>query len=97
MGGSHIGIDSRNVSPAPRLGRVSAGSATGRAPHPAVALHLRDGSGNAKNGDNDLTVTTNEAQYVGDVITIKGTLRTDKDFGSGYSYAVIVDEASIVK
>jgi len=60
-------------------------------------LHLRDGSGNAKDGNNDLTVTTNDVAKVGDVITIKGTLRTDKDFGSGYSYAVIVEEASIVK
>ena len=38
-----------------------------------------------------------ERAKVGDVITIKGTLRTDKDFGSGYSHAVIVEEASIVK
>jgi len=60
-------------------------------------LHLRDGSGSAKAGDNDLTVTTNEMAKTGDVITIKGPLHTDKDFGSGYSYVVIVEDASIVK
>lgn len=60
-------------------------------------LHLRDGSGSGKNGDNDLTVTTSDAAKVGDVITIKGTVHTDKDFGAGYSYVVIVEDASIVK
>jgi hypothetical protein len=60
-------------------------------------LHLRDGSGSAKGGDNDLVVTTNDSAKAGDVVTIKGTVHTDKDFGAGYSYAVIVEDAAIVK
>jgi hypothetical protein len=58
-------------------------------------LHLRDGSGSPKAGDNDLTVTTNDIVKVGDVVTVKGTLHTDKDFGAGYSYAVIIEDGSV--
>jgi len=60
-------------------------------------LHLRDGSGSGKNGDNDLTVTTMDTVKVGDVVTIKGTVHTDKDFGAGYSYKVIVEDAAVVR
>jgi len=60
-------------------------------------MHLRDGSGSPKAGDNDLTVTTSDTVKVGDIVTVKGTLHTDKDFGAGYSYAVIIEDASVVK
>lgn len=60
-------------------------------------LHLRDGSGNPKAGDNDLTVTTSDTVKIGDVITVKGTLHTDKDFGAGYSYSVIIEDGAVVK
>jgi hypothetical protein len=58
-------------------------------------VHLRDGTG--KQGTNDLTVTTNDKASVGDVVTAKGTVRTDKDFGAGYAYPVIVEDASVTK
>ena len=58
-------------------------------------LHIRDGSG--KQGQNDLTVTTTDKAAVGDVITAKGTVRTDKDFGAGYAYPVIVEDAKLSK
>jgi hypothetical protein len=32
---------------------------------------------------------------VGDVVTAKGTLHKDKDFGTGYKYRVIVEEATV--
>lgn len=60
-------------------------------------LHLRDGSGSPKAGDNDLTVTTSDTVKVGDVVTVKGTLHTEKDFGAGYSYAVIIEDGSVMK
>jgi len=60
-------------------------------------LHLRDGSGSNKSADNDLVVTTNDSAAVGDVVTVKGTVRRDKDFGAGYTYSVIVEEASVSK
>ncbi|HUH03882.1 MAG TPA: hypothetical protein VML75_17925 [Kofleriaceae bacterium] len=56
-------------------------------------IHLQDGSGAA--GTNDLTVTTAATAAVGDVITVSGTLATDRDFGGGYSYAVIVEDAAL--
>lgn len=58
-------------------------------------LHLRDGSGTAAAGTHDLTVTTQATAQVGDVVVIKGTVRIDKDFGAGYAYPVIVEDASI--
>ena len=61
-------------------------------------LHLQDGSGNPATKDNDLTVTTNqELPAVGQVVTVTGTLAKDKDFGSGYFYQVIVENATIKK
>ena len=60
-------------------------------------VHLRDGSGSEKAGDNDLVVTTSDNVAVGDVVTAKGTVRRDKDFGAGYTYVVIVEEASVKK
>jgi hypothetical protein len=60
-------------------------------------LHLRDGSGSADKKDNDLTVTTSETAAVGDVVVVKGTVHVDRDFGAGYAYPVIVEEASVKK
>jgi hypothetical protein len=60
-------------------------------------LHLRDGSGSREKADDDVTVTTGDAAAVGDVVTVAGTVRLDRDFGSGYSYAVIVEEAKVTK
>lgn len=58
-------------------------------------LHLRDGSGTAAENTNDILVTTGIEAKLGDVVTVKGVVRTDKDFGSGYAYKVIIEEASI--
>jgi hypothetical protein len=59
-------------------------------------IHVRDGSGSAGK-DNDLTITTNDRAAVGDVVVVKGTVRTDKDFGSGYAYPVIIEDAKVAK
>ena len=58
-------------------------------------LHLRDGSGSAENHDNDITVTTVGNSGVGDTVVAKGVLLVNKDFGAGYSYDVILDNAQI--
>lgn len=58
-------------------------------------MHLRDGSGSPEKGDDDITVTTTDKAKVGDVITVRGTLHVDKDFGAGYRYPVIVEDAKI--
>jgi len=60
-------------------------------------LHLRDGSGSAKDGSDDILVTSQDTAKVGDEVTIKGVLRTNKDFGAGYAYKVIVEEGKVQK
>jgi len=60
-------------------------------------LHLRDGSGSAEKKTNDLTITTADAVGVGDVVTAKGVVVTDKDFGAGYAYPVIIEDAKVAK
>ena len=58
-------------------------------------IHLRDGSGNAADKTNDVLVTSTNEVRLGDVVTMKGVVRTDRDFGSGYSYKVLVEEATL--
>ncbi len=60
-------------------------------------VHLQDGSGKADKGDNDVTVTTQDMTAVGDTVVVKGTVRVDKDFGAGYAYPVIVEDAKLSK
>ena len=60
-------------------------------------LHLKDGTGAAAGPDNDITVTSADTAQLGDVVTVKGTVHTDMDFGGGYSYAVIIEEATVAK
>jgi hypothetical protein len=56
-------------------------------------LHLQDGTGDASS--NDLTVTSKQTAAVGDQVTITGKVVLDRDFGSGYLYPLLVEEASI--
>lgn len=60
-------------------------------------IHLQDGSGDEKKENYDLVVTSQDLPSVGDVVTASGILHTDKNFGAGYRYRVIVEEASITK
>jgi DNA/RNA endonuclease YhcR with UshA esterase domain len=58
-------------------------------------VHLRDGSGAATDNSNDVLVTTAAQVKVGDVVTVTGVVRTDKDFGSGYAYKVLIEDAKV--
>ena len=60
-------------------------------------MHIRDGSGSEQSGDNDLTVTTSDTASVGEIVTLRGTVQVDKDFGAGYRYPVIVEKAKLTK
>jgi hypothetical protein len=60
-------------------------------------IHLQDGSGNAGNGTNDLTVNSLETAAVGDTVTISGTVRLNQDLGAGYLYPLLVENATLVK
>jgi len=58
-------------------------------------LHIQDGSGSAGKNDNDLTVTTSTPAKVGDTVLVTGNVTTNKDFGAGYKYTVILDDAKV--
>ncbi len=60
-------------------------------------IHLRDGSGSHEKGNDDITATTSGTAAVGDVVLVKGVVRLDRDFGAGYSYSVIIEDASLSK
>jgi hypothetical protein len=60
-------------------------------------IHLRDGSGSNEKKDNDLTVTTSDSAAVGGVVLVKGRVHLDRDFGSGYVYSVIIEDAKVSK
>ena len=58
-------------------------------------LHIRDGSGSDLNSDNDLTVTTVNDAKLGDTVLVSGKVSTKKDFGAGYKYDVILEDAKV--
>ena len=60
-------------------------------------LHIQDGTGSQAKGTHNLVCTTTGTANVGDTITVKGTLAKDRDFGSGYRYKVILEDAVITK
>ncbi|NCQ18612.1 MAG: DNA-binding protein [Ignavibacteria bacterium CG22_combo_CG10-13_8_21_14_all_37_15] len=56
-------------------------------------IHIQDGTNT--NGEFDLLVTSKDVTQVGAVITVKGKVVLDKDFGAGYSYKILVEDAAI--
>ena len=58
-------------------------------------IHIQDGSGSAAAGDNDLIVTTKATTAVGETVVLTGNIVLDKDFGAGYSYPVLLDDARL--
>jgi hypothetical protein len=57
-------------------------------------LHLRDGSA-AEPAADDLLVTTKDEASPGQTVLADGTVGLNKDFGSGYSYKILVEDASV--
>ena len=55
-------------------------------------LHLKDGTFD----DFDLVATSLEGVPAGHIVTIKGTLVLDRDFGAGYHYDLIIENATLV-
>jgi hypothetical protein len=56
-------------------------------------LHVRDGTGGE--GANDLTITTDASAEVGNTVLVRGTVSIDKDFGFGYRYDLIIENAQV--
>ena len=60
-------------------------------------VHLRDGSGSAADNTHDVLVTTKDQAKIGDVVVARGVVHTDRELGSGYSYKVLIEEATLQK
>ena len=45
-------------------------------------IHIQDGTGDESGFD--LTITTEDSPKIGDIVTFRGKVSLDKDFGSGY-------------
>ncbi len=60
-------------------------------------IHLQDGTGNPMKNTHDLVVTTTDTAKLDQVITIKGTVAANKDFGAGYKYGAIIEDATIMR
>jgi len=60
-------------------------------------VHIQDGSGNPMKNTHDLVVTTMAEPAMNSVVLVEGTLHADKDFGAGYKYKVIIEDAEITK
>lgn len=56
-------------------------------------IHLKDGT----KDDYDFVVTSDQAIPEGHIVTIKGTVGLNRDFGSGYRYDLLIENASIVR
>lgn len=56
-------------------------------------VHIQDGTGDE--GMNDLTLTTKQSAQTGDIIVAEGVLVLNKDFGYGYIYELIIEDAKI--
>jgi hypothetical protein len=60
-------------------------------------IHIQDGT--SYEGQYDLTITINESIGfdLDNIVTFRGTVTLDKDFGSGYFYPVIMEEAEVIE
>jgi hypothetical protein len=56
-------------------------------------LHIQDGTD--YEGMYDLTITTDQALETGLIVTVEGKITLDKDFGYGYFYEVLMEDAKI--
>ena len=58
-------------------------------------IHISDGT--EFEGKKSLTVTTQDSVNIGDIVTFKGTIILNKDFGHGYIYDIILEEGNIIE
>jgi len=56
-------------------------------------IHIQDGTGEGSEVGR-IVFTSKELPKVGDVVTASGVVSVDKDFGSGYFYKIIVENAT---
>jgi len=56
-------------------------------------IHIQDGTGSSNNYD--LMITTRDIVKVGDVVVVEGKVAVNRDFGAGYSYPVMIEDAIV--
>ena len=56
-------------------------------------IHIQDGTG--KDGTHDLLVTSDTVPEVGQTIVAEGKVISNKDFGAGYFYSVLLENSKI--
>lgn len=56
-------------------------------------IHIQDGTGTEK--EFDLVITSDDEVSVGDIIVAEGKVSVDKDFGAGYFFPVLIEDAKI--
>ena len=59
-------------------------------------IHIQDGTGEGSDVGR-IVFTSKELPKVGDIVTASGVVSVDKDFGSGYFYKIIVQNATFSK
>jgi len=57
-------------------------------------VHLSDGTV-GPDGEQEVTVRTKDLPKVGSTVVVRGTVTTDRDFGSGYKYSVLIEDAKV--
>ena len=60
-------------------------------------IHIQDGTGDPMKNTHDLVVTTNETIEPDTIVTFEGVITANKDFGAGYKYDAIIEEAAVIK
>jgi len=60
-------------------------------------LHIQDGTGDPTTNTHDLVVTSSAIVEKGAIISLEGVLAAGKDFGFGYKYDVLIEDAVVVK
>jgi len=56
-------------------------------------IHIKDGT--SFNGKSEVTATSTTEVKLGDTISIEGKVTLDKNFGSGYIYPILIENATI--
>ena len=56
-------------------------------------IHIQDGTSDGNNYD--LMITSQDQAALGDKVEIEGSLALNKDFGAGYSYPVMLENAKV--
>jgi starvation-inducible outer membrane lipoprotein len=57
-------------------------------------IHIQDGS--SSDEKQDLTITTTDEVSMGAIVAFEGKIALDKDFGAGYKYEIIMEEAHLL-